>query len=308
MATVETTLSVDVPASFGAAIDMYDLAGLGLAGASLQDLLNNALLTVADLQTPNRFDFENVNLDVATVETELTVDVDDGLGATVSLYDLLDENLSGVTLDTLISANLIEAEDLMEAATIELDIVQLEGSSLFVTGDLNNFISAHQVHLHEILDTIYLGDMVQAAWVDADDLIIRNTEILADLVDQDLLTKVHFVNKTLSSSAIGDTGVVSEAALNGAGLRNGDDVSLHDLIDSQLVSLAALIEQGLVNSGRPGTTCDPSHDRNRDEFKRHRSALARQCRIDCPRRQRPGQPERFRRNGRPVGHNPDHAV
>ena len=55
----------------------------------------------------DRFDFENKTLDVTSIETIFsTVDVDDGLGATVTLYQLLAAEIAEITLPTLIQKRL----------------------------------------------------------------------------------------------------------------------------------------------------------------------------------------------------------
>ena len=147
----------------------------------------------------------------------------------------------------LITVGLVDTVDLTDPG-MGLDIIDLEASPLFENGDLDNYISAHQVFLYDILETIYLGDLVTWGLVNVNDLIIRNSGSLASFVDEGLLDKNDFTNKTLSASALNASGIASTADLNIHDLIAGGNVLLHSLLDSGLVSLVMLIDEGFVSA------------------------------------------------------------
>ncbi|GAG08096.1 unnamed protein product, partial [marine sediment metagenome] len=94
-------------------------------------------------------DFDNINLDVTSLETEFAVDIDDTYATTVPLYSLIALDYDEITLVDLIEEGYIDGidddtdldTDLTNAA-LQLDIRDLEASPLFEEGDLNNYISA----------------------------------------------------------------------------------------------------------------------------------------------------------------------
>ncbi|MCK4837573.1 MAG: hypothetical protein KAS94_02165 [Desulfobulbaceae bacterium] len=198
------------------------------------------------------YDFDNFNLDVEPIETEYSVDLDDATyPANIPLYSLIALDLTDITLIDLIEDGFVDEDDLTDAENLELDIRALEYSILFEYGDLNNYISAHQVFLHDLIERVYIGDLVELGELDADDLIIRNSGTileLADIVDGDLLRRDNFEDIDITAASIDSAGLVSLANLNAFNLVDSDDnVSLHNLLSSGLTSLGLLVNAGLVD-------------------------------------------------------------
>ena len=192
------------------------------------------------------FDFENIDLTVADLEAEFAVDIDDAYVTTIPLHSLIALDLDAITLVALIDAEYVDAGDLASPA-VQLDIVALERSDLFETGDLNNYISAHAIYLYDLIGEVFIGDLVTLGLLEVSDLIVRNLGQLETLVEDGVLDKTSFVDKTLSAAALNTSGLVTTADLNAFGLISGGNVSLQGLVTSGLVSLQQLIAAGFVD-------------------------------------------------------------
>ena len=193
-------------------------------------------------------DFTDVPLTVADIEAEFGIDINDAVGPTIPLYSLVALDIPNATLVDLIEEGFVDKDDLTDPA-MPLDIRDLEASDLFENGDLNNYISAHQVYLRGLISIVFLGKLVDLDLLGVSDLIVRNLGLLGDLVDDGLLNRDSFVNKSLSATSLNASGLVTTATLNLHHLVRGTSVSLYALVNSGLVSLAALIEAGLVGTG-----------------------------------------------------------
>ena len=235
--------------------ELDDIVHVGTV--DLETLLDSLLydITLAEYveeEFVDLYDFDNVNLDVEPIETEYSVDLDDATyPVNIPLYSLIALDLTGITLVGLIEDGFVDQGDLTAAASLELDIRALEYSILFEYGDLNNYISAHQVFLHDLIERVYIGDLVDLGELDANDLIIRNSGTipeLADLVDEGLVGRDSFADIDITAASIDSAGLVSLADLNAFNLVDGDDnVSLHSLLNSGLTSLGLLVDEGLVD-------------------------------------------------------------
>ena len=147
-------------------------------------------------------DFDDATeLDVAAVEAEFGVDVDDTYAVTIPLDTLVALDYTGVTLLTLIDAGFVDETDLA-TPVVELDIRDLEASDLFEVGDLNNYITRHDVYLYDLLGKIYIGDLVDYGLLDAGDLIVNNGGSLASMVEDGTLIRGDFDDVTLSAAAL----------------------------------------------------------------------------------------------------------
>ena len=203
-------------------------------------------------------DFDDATeLDVAAVEAEFGVDVDDSYVTTVPLDTLIALDYTGVTLLTLIAEGFVDETDLA-APVVELDIRDLEASDLFEDGDLNNYITRHDVYLYDLLGEIYIGDLVGYGLLDANDLIVNNGASLASMTDDGTLIRGDFDDVTLSATALIAEGLVTAVDLNTLNLVDGDDVSLYDLVNSELVALSELVD--VADEGWGITVDDLSDD------------------------------------------------
>ncbi|MCP3933848.1 MAG: hypothetical protein GY708_00595, partial [Actinomycetia bacterium] len=201
------------------------------------------------------FDFENVDLDVTTLNTDfgfshIDYPVTIPLRTLVALdFDAL--VLTEITLLDLLDAGYIDEGDLA-TPVVELDIRALEASDLFETGDLNNYISAYEVRLYDLVNEIYIGQLVTLGELEAADLIVNNLGSLMQLVDDGVLAIGDFQDAALSAATLDGDGIASMTDLNALNLVYVDSetsqqmVSLHDLVDSGLTTLSELIDEGLV--------------------------------------------------------------
>jgi len=192
-------------------------------------------------------DFQNIDLDVAALEAEFGVDIDDSYVATVPLHSLIALDYDEITLWDLINEGYVGEGDLA-TPVVELDIRDLEASDLFEQGDLNNYISSYDVYLYDLIAEIYVGELVGFGLLESGDLIVNHLGSLGDLVDEGILGRDDFEDITLSAADLDADAVVSTTDLNALNLAHGDDVSLHDLVTSGLVSLSALIAAGKVTA------------------------------------------------------------
>ncbi|KPK77232.1 MAG: hypothetical protein AMJ79_03940, partial [Phycisphaerae bacterium SM23_30] len=229
--------------------ELDDIVHVGTVG--LDTLLGSILydVTLAEYveeEFVDVFDFDNIDLTVADLETEFAVDIDDAYVGTIPLYSLIALDLDEITLVDLINEGFVDDGDLTDPA-MGLDIRDLERSILFEFGDLNNYISSYDVYLLDLIERVYIGDLVDLGQLAVGDLIIRNFGALAEFVEDGLLGRNSFVDKTLSATALDGSGLVTIADLNAFNLVDGDDVSLQDLIVSGLVPLEDLIINGLVD-------------------------------------------------------------
>jgi len=193
-------------------------------------------------------DFENIDLDVATLEAAaFAVDIDDSYVETVPLHSLIALDYDEITLPDLINEGYV-GEANLAAPVVELDIRDLEAGDLFEEGDLNNYISSYDVYLHDLINEIYLGDLVGFGLLDSGDLIVNHLGSLGDLVDEGILSRNDFQDVTLSATDLNADGVVTTTDLNALNLVDGDDVSLYDLVNSGLISLSGLIAAGKVTA------------------------------------------------------------
>ncbi|MEJ2698044.1 MAG: OmpA family protein [Desulfuromonadales bacterium] len=233
--------------------ELDDIVHVGTVG--LDTLLTSILydVTLADYVEEDFvdiFDFDNIDLDVAGLEAEFAVDIDDTYVTTIPLYSLVALDYDEIDLFSLIEEGYLDADDLTDPA-LPLDIRDLETSRLFEVGDLNNYISAHQVFLYDLVQIVYIGDLVDEALLDENDLIIRNSGTsseLADLVEQGIVTRNSFDDIDLTAASLSSSGLVTTSDLNSFNLVQGGNVSLHDLINSGLVSLGQLVDAGLVDA------------------------------------------------------------
>ncbi|MCP4711616.1 MAG: LEPR-XLL domain-containing protein, partial [Planctomycetes bacterium] len=221
-----------------------------LLGSILYDVTLNEYISAGFVDV---FDFVNIDLTVADLEAEFTVDIDDSYVTTIPLYSLVALGLPEITLSLLISEGYVTDGNL-SVPVVELDIRDLESSSLFEVGDLNNYISSYDVYLLDLIEEVYIGDLVDLGELDVNDLIIRNFGLLADLVEEGILDKDSFVDSTLSAANLDTLGLVSIGDLNAFNLVDGDDVSLQMLLLSRLVSLEQLIAGGAVDESDLGNS------------------------------------------------------
>ncbi len=219
----------------------------------LNTLLSSILydVTLSDYVTAefvDVFDFTNIDLTVADLESTFApLDIDDAYTDTIPLYSFAALDDATVSLVDLIASDFLDDADLADPA-MGLDIRALERSDLFEFGDLNNYITAYEVYLYDLTEIVYIGDLVDLGLLSIDDLIVRNFGLLADLINDGVLDRNDFdAEATLSAAALTGSGLITTADLNAFNLVDGDDVSLRDLVLSDLLPLDQLITAGLVD-------------------------------------------------------------
>ena len=210
-------------------------------------------------------DFTNIFLTVSEINATFGVALG---GSEIQLYSLVALDLDDVTLVDLIDEGFVDRWDLKDL-NLPLDIRHLERSDLFETGDLNNYITAHQVYLYDLLAKVYIGDLVTLGRLGVNDLVVRNLGSLADLVEDGLLGKNDFQSKTFTVASL-------------SGLVSATDLNLHHLVSrTGTVSMQALIdsEPGIAIGAYPRR----ARRRRRSGGERHGSPGA-----GCPELRHPG--------------------
>jgi len=230
--------------------ELDELVHVGTVG--LDTLLGSILYDVTlaeyvEQEFVDVYDFDNVELTIAELETRFSgLDVSDDYTDTIPLYSLVALDYDQVSLAGLVEEGFLGEGDLVDVS-MGLDIRDLEDSILFEHGDLNNYITAYEVYLYDLVEIVYIGDLVDLGLLDVDDLIIRNPGMLAEMTEQGILGRDSFVDKSLGASALDAAGVVSTAELNAFNLVDDGNVSLHDLLNSGLVPLGQLVDAGFVD-------------------------------------------------------------
>ena len=246
--------------------DMVDLDELLLSGlATLADVVEAEVVTLGSIVGNLGF-IREVNALATNIAdfgfqlTSLVESVD-----LVSIADIIGNGLA--TLEELFDADLIDLGDLgitsldpqaiIDQAVASLSELILQGlvtAADFVEStvvDLSDLVDTTAVQLVDLIDVglVAANDFAQATLVDVGNLLSGAVADLGDLVEDGFLELGDFVDIAIAEAALLASGLLTPFEIDFNDLADEfDNVSLHDLVNSELVTLEELAAGGLITA------------------------------------------------------------
>ena len=180
---------------------------------SLDDFLTSGLATLEDLFTDGVLGLGDINLD------------------SLGISDFLSSGLA--PLEDLISEGLITVSDFASSTLV----------------DITDFLSATAHDLGDLLSAglIEASDFARTTLVDAAGFFTAGIASLLDVVEAELLEVADFADIAIDKAALIAAGLVNQFELDFHNIEEtAGDVSLHDLVESGVLTVEELVEEGFV--------------------------------------------------------------